>query len=224
MTDPASLAIVGGGASAVFFLAHVALLPDPPSSVTVFDRTGRFGLGIAYGTEEPCHLLNTRACKTSALHADPDHFVRWVAGYGYGPDDYAPRALYATYLQDVLKAATQRLAAAGCRLSFEQAEVRGVNPVPDGYTLSFGEGGQDRGFESVLIATGNVVPIAPTGAGALSPADGYHASPWGWTGPRSYGNPAALLFSEPGSAWWIRSSPSTAPDMGEGFRPSPAGG
>ena len=43
---------------------------------------GRHGLGQAYSTEHPAHLLNAMAGQMSALPDDPDHLIRWAASDG----------------------------------------------------------------------------------------------------------------------------------------------
>ena len=42
-------------------------------------RHGRHGLGQAYSTEDPAHLLNAMAGQMSALPGDPDHLISWAA-------------------------------------------------------------------------------------------------------------------------------------------------
>ena len=49
---------------------------------------GRAGLGTAYSTEEPAHVLNVRAEGMSAWPEEPDHFSR-VSG---DPRGFAERA------------------------------------------------------------------------------------------------------------------------------------
>ncbi len=107
------VAIVGGGASGA--LAAIHLLRDAraravPLEVVLIDRHGRHGLGQAYSTTDPNHLLNTRAGKMSALEDDPGHLVRWARSQGLDVTDsaYLPRETYGRYLRDVLDAAEGR--------------------------------------------------------------------------------------------------------------------
>jgi uncharacterized NAD(P)/FAD-binding protein YdhS len=76
------VAVVGGGASGT--LAAVQLLRTATDRqvslhVTMIDRHGRHGLGQAYSTKHPAHLLNAMAGQMSALPGDPEHLLRWAA-------------------------------------------------------------------------------------------------------------------------------------------------
>src|SRR5215469_15408792 len=95
--------IIGGGASGT--LTAVALSrvsSDRP--ISVVDTAGMFARGVAYGTEEPLHLLNVPAGRMSALPDDADHFVDWLGARGERPDPeaFVPRRLYGDYLGELL--------------------------------------------------------------------------------------------------------------------------
>lgn len=96
-----NVAVVGAGLSGT--LTAVALLRHG-ARVTLVERSGDFGPGVAYATPDVTHLLNVPAGRMSAFPEDPDHFVRWAgrrhANVGHG--DYLPRRLYGAYLRDVL--------------------------------------------------------------------------------------------------------------------------
>ena len=89
------VAIVGGGASgtlvAVQLLLHAAER-RVRLYVTMIDRHGRHGLGQAYSTEHPAHLLNAMAGQMSAMPGDPEHLLRWAATVPdqAGPDQAGP--------------------------------------------------------------------------------------------------------------------------------------
>lgn len=178
------MALIGGGAAATLFLAHLARHDGlPPLDIALFDRTGVFGTGIAYGTGNPGHLLNVRAMDMSGLHAEPDHFARWLAthrpeGKDWHPHDFAPRMIFGLYLRDLLADAVRRAEAQGHRVRMTHADVREIAPGPGGgYRLAMADGREETA-DHVLIATGNAAAIAPPGAETLSAADGYHADPW----------------------------------------------
>lgn len=160
-----SIAVVGGGASAALLLACLAREAGraAPCDVTVFDRTGRFVRGVAYGTKRLEHLLNVRAERMSAFESEPGHFADWLAagGHPFGPGDFAPRALYGTYLEDVFARAADGAAAAGWRVALKTEDVS-TPPRAD----------------VVVTATGNAFPVAPRGADGFSADEGYHADPF----------------------------------------------
>src|ERR1700730_283463 len=86
MTQPGSrgldIAIIGGGASgtpAAVQLLRQAASPRSPLRIWLIDKHGRHGLGQAYSTEHPAHLLNAMAGQMSALPDEPDDLIRWAA-------------------------------------------------------------------------------------------------------------------------------------------------
>lgn len=102
--------IVGGGASGVLLAAHLLRLPDRRLHVAIVEPAEDIGRGLAYSTEEPSHLLNTRAGSMSAFDEDPQHFWRWLQESGHaaragleGPFSFAPRRRYRDYLRDLVR-------------------------------------------------------------------------------------------------------------------------
>jgi uncharacterized NAD(P)/FAD-binding protein YdhS len=127
MTTHSPLTIIGGGASATLFLAALARQDHmPPAAITIFDQTGIFGTGIAYGTRHPGHLMNVRASALSAFQNEPGHFVSWLAanGHSHGPDDFAPRLIYGAYLRHILDEAEKELARRGSGVAFRHARIK----------------------------------------------------------------------------------------------------
>ena len=90
--------VVGGGCSGV--LATASLVRHGIGPVTVIDPDQRVGPGVVYRTDEPAHVLNSRAGTMSVHPHDPDGFVTWCRGEGIaaGPDDFLPRGTYGRYL------------------------------------------------------------------------------------------------------------------------------
>ncbi|HEX2763639.1 MAG TPA: FAD/NAD(P)-binding protein [Allosphingosinicella sp.] len=95
------VAIVGAGYSGTIAAVELARAA-PGAEIILVEKSGRFGAGAAYGTDEPGHRLNVRARNMSALAGEPDHFADWAGARGFGPDDYVPRRLYRDYLGGVL--------------------------------------------------------------------------------------------------------------------------
>lgn len=101
-----SFIVVGGGASGVMLAAQLLKSDDPALRITLVEKSGSFGRGLAYGTDLDDHLLNVSAKGMSAFPDDPDHFRRWLAGrYPVHDEDapvFAPRRLYGEYLGDIV--------------------------------------------------------------------------------------------------------------------------
>ncbi|MGB3335964.1 MAG: FAD/NAD(P)-binding protein [Devosia sp.] len=101
-----SVTIVGGGASGVLLAAHLLRNPDADIRVTLIERRGEFGQGLAYSASQRDHKVNVPARGMSAFADDPDHFWRWLQQRGYpsarGSWVFVPRRLYGAYLEHVL--------------------------------------------------------------------------------------------------------------------------
>lgn len=96
-----SLAIIGAGFSGAALVIE-ALGTRKFSRVTLIDRSGRFGPGLAYSTAQPAHLLNVRAGKLSALADKPNDFADWLRPNvrDMAPGTlFAPRTSYGAYLE-----------------------------------------------------------------------------------------------------------------------------
>ena len=107
---PLRLAICGGGASAVLLLASLARHTRRALAVTVFEPRPRLGPGTAYATESPLHLLNVPAARMTTSD-DPEGFLRWLRAErprddrDWSGEDFAPRALYGEYLEQLYERA-----------------------------------------------------------------------------------------------------------------------
>lgn len=77
MTTRREVVIIGGGASAVLVAAQLSRRAGGP--VLLVEAGPEFGAGAVYSTEEPSHLLNSRACVMSALPDDPSSLRRMGA-------------------------------------------------------------------------------------------------------------------------------------------------
>jgi uncharacterized NAD(P)/FAD-binding protein YdhS len=152
------VAIVGGGASGTLLAVQLLRRAERPGRLLLLDRSGDFGLGVAYRTEEPLHLLNVPAARMSALPDEEGHFLDWlrVRQPDAGPDAYAPRSLYGTYLRELAERAEQD-AAPGVSLETRRAEVQAVRDSGGGLRLVLDQGAEVAAGQAVL-ALGNFPP------------------------------------------------------------------
>ena len=172
------IAIIGGGASGTLAAVHLlraAVARRVPLRIALIDRLGRHGLGQAYATTNPDHLLNAPAGRMSALAGDPDHLVRWAAGHGFPAPGFLPRTVYGRYLRDLLGDAQLR-AAPQSRLTELTADVVAVRPGAGGppVRLVLGDGSCLEA-DVAILASGNPPPVAPIPVPA-SPR--FVADPW----------------------------------------------
>lgn len=163
------IGIIGGGASSVLLLAAIARREDAGGfEIDVFDRTGRFGHGIAYSTVHDCHLLNVRAANMSAFADDKDDFALWAGAKGYAPPDFVPRVLYAEYLQEKLDQARARVS-----VRFVEDDIVSSRRDGSGYVF---KGAQEYGpYDHAVLASGNVRALRPRVEGDVA---GYFDDPW----------------------------------------------
>jgi uncharacterized NAD(P)/FAD-binding protein YdhS len=188
------IAIVGGGASgtlAAFYLLREAASRRTPLRIALIDRHGRHGLGQAYSTTHPAHLLNSPAAAMSALAGDPDHLSRWAARAGLPRDGFLPRRAYGRYLTESLTAA-ERSAWPVARVSRITAAVVAIRRCRQDRALRLHLAADGRiDADAVVLATGNLPPAAPCPV----PPGRYVADPWepGALDAVADGSPVAVL-------------------------------
>ena len=198
--DPAAgrgpvIAVIGGGASGTLTTIHLlreAAGRRVPLRVALIDRDGRHGLGQAYSTTHPAHLLNSPAGAMSALAGDPGHLTRWAAEAGLPHDGFLPRNAYGRYLTELLTAA-ERSAQPAARVSHITSEVVAIRRGGHGRALRLHLAADGRiDADAAVLATGNLPPVPPCPV----PQDHrYIADPWepGALEAAADGSPVAVL-------------------------------
>ena len=136
-----SITIIGGGASGVLLAAHLLRSGDPDLRVTLIERQGQFGQGLAYSARLRHHRVNVPARSMRAFADDPEHFWRWLQQRepGKHPDSFVfvPRRQYGAYLEDVLREAGARIPG---RLRVLNEEVHALDQTRDGVETLLGNG------------------------------------------------------------------------------------
>jgi uncharacterized NAD(P)/FAD-binding protein YdhS len=169
------LAIIGDGAAGTL-LAHALASFERPSDIVWIGRSERFGPGLAYGTEDPAHLLNVRAGQLSADPEKPSHFSRFAC---VPADAFAARRDYGRYLAGLVTRATRL-----------RTDVTGLERRSDGFILQLGERHQ-LAARRVALALGLARP-----SGRLLrdvPPRFVHADPWAPLPPLAAEAPVLLL-------------------------------
>jgi uncharacterized NAD(P)/FAD-binding protein YdhS len=166
--------IIGGGATGVLLACHLLRNPARPVQVTIVEKSDTAGLGLAYSTRNPQHLLNVRAGNMSAFPDEPGHFWNWLTannldtGLGCGDDFcFVPREIYGRYLGSLLQ--THRV---GCsprqQLHVLRGECASLRPTRRGVEVKLTDGSSHVGHIAVL-ATGNEAPPNAHGSCGASP-------------------------------------------------------
>ena len=176
MTIP-SIAIVGAGASGTLLALRLKRKVPASAGITLIDRNARFGLGLAYSTENPDHLLNVPIGRMSAFEDQPLHFVDWMQrqtahmlnGAPAAESAFVPRYVYGAYLRDLLSA----LKPAPETLHDQVVAIE----VSNGLSRLRCASGRVLLANLVILATGNDRPATPDVPG-LKEAPVWRPDPW----------------------------------------------
>ncbi len=158
------IAVIGGGVGGVLAAmrlssAHDVMLYEP----------GRLGLGPAYGTASPNHLLNVRAEGMSLSMPQPHDFVDWL-GASYDAHEFVPRQVFGQYVQARF---SEFQATAENPIRVVTETVTAVRP---GFRVSHA-GGQDSA-DAVVVAVGNFPPSSPSFVPSDLGIPYYFENPW----------------------------------------------
>jgi uncharacterized NAD(P)/FAD-binding protein YdhS len=182
-TDPTGsnrpvIAVIGGGASgtlAAIHLLRLAAAGRPPVRIALIDAGGRHGLGQAYATTHPGHLLNSPADTMSAVAGDPGQLVRWATANRVAHDGFLRRSDYGRYLRDTL-AEAQRRAGPGSTVTQVTAQVVRISDCAPRHPLRLhlaADGHIDA--DLAVLAIGSPPPVPPC---PVPDSHRYIADPW----------------------------------------------
>src|SRR5690606_18974251 len=134
-----NVTIIGGGACGVavsieLLLQIVSWGLSNEIKITLIEKEEEIGYGLAFGTDQPSHILNTQADLMGIHAAEPGHFADWlkvhggkrrkdVKGSGATGQAYTTRKLYGDYVADQAKYYFQKARDEGVQLEVVQAEA-----------------------------------------------------------------------------------------------------
>ncbi len=179
------IAVVGGGVSGSLTAIQLLRSATEKLDIHLIERSGVFGRGVAYGTEEYSSLLNVPAGKMSAFPDDPRHFLRWLQTTDFYIEQeqpatetsFVPRTVYGRYISEVLEAA-EREAAAMVRLLRHHDGVLDIVTYSNEALLYLQSGDHIRASK-VVIAFGNFSPRNLSFVDlAFSDSPRYVRNPW----------------------------------------------
>jgi uncharacterized NAD(P)/FAD-binding protein YdhS len=176
--------IAGGGASGAL-VAMKLLRGGAPVQVIVLEPRPVVGRGLAYSTRCNHHLMNVPARGLSLVEGDPSDFERWLRINWSSEADgetFAPRALYASYLGQLLAAHVEK--AEPC-ITLKHVRAEAVNlkrlsepdGLADGWRVELGDGSALTA-QAVVLATGNNPPCETGLADDLRRSPHYFPSAW----------------------------------------------
>ncbi len=171
--------IVGGGFSGSMTAAQILRRTGAPLQISLIERRGAVGEGLAYATREPAHLLNVPAGRMSAWPDRPDDFLEWaLQRYGnVHTTDFLPRQWYGEYIRETLLASAADTGDPE-RLSIIFDEVRRVAKHPRGGWIIHLARGASLRADAVVLAIGHRPPSDPIGRKWIGPRTRLIADPW----------------------------------------------
>ena len=176
-----SITIIGMGASGVAAFAEatirLAAAPLPGVELHLVSRDDDPGPGLAFGTDQPGHLLNTESRLMGLYANEPEHFRKWLADRRpLMPDEveYAPRAEYGEYIRQILRDAHDRARDADIPVHVHLAEAVAIGGNRDAALVRLSDGTTIESHYT-LLAIGTPKPVRFE---ELDGAPGYFDFPW----------------------------------------------
>lgn len=183
------VAIIGGGATGVstFYAliqkAEAANL-QKPFHITIYEKSGRIGRGLAYETKLPGHILNMPAKTMSAVACEPDHFLKWLQNSGHlqflahfnshsVADEFIPRHIFGSYLEDLYQKTKSKAAQLGIKISEASETVIDARDDKDQIIVASESG--EKQFDQIILCLGN---HPPSYASRFKGQNGYFHEPW----------------------------------------------
>jgi uncharacterized NAD(P)/FAD-binding protein YdhS len=155
------------------------------TTIKLIERSESFGLGMAYATGNPSHLLNVRVGGMSAFRDQPDHFLDWLnqAPHRWGQPlvhstSFVPRREFGAYVRALLDEELERCADERYRLDLVPGAVTGL-ALRDGRAVLTLASGREIVAELAVLATGNVPALPPpVREGSFYDSAFYRPDPW----------------------------------------------
>lgn len=177
MTD---IAIIGGGAAGAAVFGE--LLQHPGGGV-IHWIAGQSspGRGVAYATDDACHLLNVRAAGMGVFAEQTEEFLQHASrrlGAVQGTD-FLPRGLFGEFVQAQVRARVEAAQARDRRFTIHADRAVAVRAQsPGGYRVELA-GGQTVAADAVVLATGALPPrpLKTVAEDALA-SEAYRLDPW----------------------------------------------
>lgn len=171
------LVIIGEGFSGTVLTAELVRLAGFPCKISLVDKSTQPAKGIAYGTAEPQHILNVRACEMGAFFDKPDDFYCWLkehesdwrsidpsfARLEISPSGFYPRIIYGAYLEFIRNRTFEEAEGKNIRIDTYRDEAISMNVERDGRLSVRLASGKKLSSNAAVLALGTgvntVIPV-----------------------------------------------------------------
>ncbi|HIB37098.1 FAD/NAD(P)-binding protein [Mesonia sp.] len=168
-----NITIVGGGAcgSAVFIELVIQILAEKLQdkvSLTLIERAEKVGYGLAFGTQQESHLLNTQADLMGIFAEEPEHFATWLnekrektkntSTISKAEETYTSRQLYGDYVAEQLSIFKEKAKRGGIQVDYIHDEAIHLEAVKNEELKIDFEGRESITSAYVILALGTPKP------------------------------------------------------------------
>lgn len=185
-----NIIIIGGGACGIslfielFLRSRLAGIHEHVA-ITIIEENEQVGKGLAFGTQQPGHILNTQAQLMGIHHAEPEHFSDWLKKHNQrigdevvdneGQDEaFTTRRLYGDYLKEQFDHYFELARKEGMKVDLIRASAVSIKSSENQYRVQLSNG-HEAVCEHLVLALGT--PISNM-YGELLKYDNYFDSPW----------------------------------------------
>lgn len=164
------IAIIGGGASGLLVAVNLIRKSHNYLDITIVEPRHVLGEGIAYSTQDEGHVLNVPAGRMSAFIDQSEHFIQWM---GYDKNTFAPRKVYARYLQEVLESLDLS------KIKFRHLQDKAISVEHEGAVWRIAVvSGEVLHADDVILAIGHGESFQIPGVEKVLTSKRYLADPW----------------------------------------------
>jgi len=185
-----TVCIIGGGACGVSVLIELMLQLKianlhKTTKIQLIEKSKEIGLGLAFSTDQPGHLLNTQADLMGIHSFEPDHFSTWlkthresvkqeVKGTDSLDESYTTRRLYGNYIQEQFNHYTVEAKEVGLKVDIIQDEAVDLNYAENQWEIRLHAGSITHADHVVLVPG----TPKPNNFPELDKRDSYFGFPW----------------------------------------------
>ncbi|GAA0881153.1 FAD/NAD(P)-binding protein [Algoriphagus jejuensis] len=188
--DEITIGIIGGGACGVAAFAELMVQlkiaeKHKSTKILIIEKRPKVGLGLAFSTDQPGHLLNTQADLMGIHSFEPDHFATWlkenrdhvmheVKGENPLPESHTTRRLYGKYIREQFNHYLSEAQKIGLSVEIIQDEAIDLVQTMGRWQIKLAGGGSANA-DHVILVPGTP---KPNNFPEFDELDGYFGFPW----------------------------------------------